>query len=288
MSGAARAAGTALAAALALSACSGSPARSSAPTSVTPTYATGVLRQFRADRVKRLVEVTVTPREALSVRAVRLRTGGFTDLPATTVSVDLPAGGTVDLSVPYGTALCDQQPGAASATLTVLPAGGGPAQERELPLPDGGLLGRLHQDDCADAALRQQVDLTAGTSWTRVQRDGRPALRGSLHLARRAPGHRVVLSELGANILFAVRSDTDRVPLLVLGPDDQAADLPVVLESSRCDPHALTESKRTSLINVYVGLDDVSPRLTTVVPDDASRATIEAFAVSGCGDAPAS
>ena len=271
-----------LGAALALAACSATtPGASEDPTRSTPVDATGVLRQFRADLVRRVVQVTVTAARPLEVQQVQLRVAGLDPLPPTPVDVAVPAGGRVDLAVPYGAAQCSQAPGAAVATLTVRTADGTP-DEVVLPLVDDGLVGRLHGGECAEVALRAAVDLQVGPEWTQTQdADGRPLLTGTVRLVRREPGRTVVLQELGANVILSVTSDRPP-PLLVLGPDEPSGEVPVRLRASRCDPHALTESKRTSLLNVYAATDDRSPRLTTITPDPASRARIEAFAVEAC------
>jgi hypothetical protein len=274
--------GAALLGAALLVACS-SPAdtASDAPAPpASPGEATGQLRQFRADIVRRVVQVTVDAAQPLQVVQVALQVQGLAPLPPTPLDVAVPAGGRVDLTVPYGAATCGQAPGAAVATLTVRRAEGSTA-EVVLPLRDDGLVARLHGGECAEVALRDSVDLRVGDAWTEALVDGQLVLTGTLRLVRKAPGRTVVLQELGANVILSVRSDRPP-PLLVLGPEQQAGEVPVELRAARCDAHALTESKRTSLLNVYAGLDAQSPRLTTVVPDPASRARIEAFAVTAC------
>ena len=99
---------------------------------------------------------------------------------------------------------------------------------------------------------------------------------------RRTPGRRVVLDSLGANVVFSVRADRTSTPLLVLGPDQTEAMVAVLLAPERCDPHALAESKRTSLLAAYLGLGDRIPRLMTITPDRSVRDRLEAFAVAGC------
>ena len=181
-------------------------------------------------------------------------------LPPTAVDVALPPGTAQDLPVLYGAADCATEPGAAVATLTTA---GGPVV---VDLQDGGLLARLHTAECSARA-----------------RDGRRALAGTVRLVRTSGREPVVLDSLGANTIFSVLPDAPGIPLRVLGPDEQEATVAFTLVPTRCDPHALAESKRTSLLAAYLGLGASPPRLTTLTPPPrATRDAIEAFAVDGC------
>jgi hypothetical protein len=240
----------------------------------------GELRQFRRDVARRVVQVTLRPRVALEVTSVRLRAPGFAPAPPAAVDLALPAGSTVDVPVPYAAADCAALPGTAQAVLQV--DASGPGRTLIVPLADRGLLERLHTRECTDRALAATTSLTVAPTWTPSRRDGRPSLRGTLRLVRRAPGERVVVDGLGAHVVFAVRSDPPRTPLGVLAPDQDRLDIPLELVPTRCDAHALAENKRLSLLGVYVALGNGAARLTTVTPDPASRARLEQFAVAGC------
>jgi hypothetical protein len=141
---------------------------------------------------------------------------------------------------------------------------------------------RLHHAECAERALAAQVRITVQAGTATRGADGRPTLPMTLHLTRRAPGERVVVQELGGHVVFTVRPDRPAQAVLVLEPDEDQAELPFHLVPTRCDGHALAENKRAGLLGVYVGVGDVPPRLTTVVPDDATQARLKAFAVEGC------
>ena len=239
--------------------------------------ATAELRQLRSDRALHRLEVTVTAREPLTATRVALVAEGFAPLPPTAVDTALPVGSALDLPVPYGAPDCDAAPGRATATVTTVERG-----DVVLPLDDGGLVARLHEAECSEQALLAAVEVTVAGTLVETVEDGRPVLTGALRLQRRQAGERVVLDGLGANVVLTVRSDGGQVPLRVLGPDEPSLEVPLVLSPSRCEAHALAESKRTSLVTAYLGLGDRPPRLLTVVPDDAVRQRIEEFAARGC------
>ena len=275
----------ALTGALVLTGCTATPSdgepeqRAASPTGA-PAPVTGELRQFRGNAAQRLVQITLRTTVPMTVGSAYLSAGGFRDGPRRSFEQALPAGAVLDLPVEYGAADCGAMPGAARAVLSVLQDGA--AQDLVLPLADRGLVGRLHEAECAERALSEQVSFAVVAGEQGVSDEGRPALPATLRLTRTAPGGRVVVSELGAHIVFSVRPERARTPLLVLEPGEATAEAELELVPTRCEPHALAENKRMGLLGVYVGLGDAAPRLTTVVPDDATRARLTTFAVEGC------
>lgn len=126
------------------------------------------------------------------------------------------------------------------------------------------------------------MSITVSPHLTEQVPDERPVLVGAVRLTRRSPEGRVVVEALGANVVYSLRGVPERRPLLVLEPTAPEAAVVVELSPTRCDPHALAESKATSLLLVYVGLGDAPARLITVTPDPATRLVLGEFAVRGC------
>jgi hypothetical protein len=119
-------------------------------------------------------------------------------------------------------------------------------------------VGRLHEAECAERALSEQVSFTVVPGEQGVSSEGRPALPATLRLTRTKPGDRVVVSELGAHIVFSVRPSAPPTPLLVLEPSEATAQAELELVPTRCEPHALAENKRMGLLGIYVGLGDAN------------------------------
>jgi hypothetical protein len=70
-------------------------------------------------------------------------------------------------------------------------------------------------------------------------------------------------------------------PLPVLG--DGGPELLVIdMLPSRCDPHGLGESYRTSLIDLVVAVGEAEPRPFVLTPDGDVRRRLENFAVDTC------
>ena len=134
-----------------LAACSEDPAP---PVQDAAAPLTGELRQFRRDRATRTAQVTLTASVPTTVTGIGLSAPGFEEAPVRAFGTDLPVGGPLDVPVSYGRALCSSAPGPATATVVTT------AGTVRVPLSDGGLLARLHEGDCFEQALAEQVDLT--------------------------------------------------------------------------------------------------------------------------------
>ena len=105
-----------------------------------------------------------------------------------------------------------------------------------------------------------------------------PALRIQIRLTRLSGHDPVRVTGTGANTVYTI---TAVGPLPVLG--DGGPELLVIdMLPSRCDPHGLGESYRTSLIDLVVALGDAEPRPFVLTPDDDVRRRLETFAVDTC------
>ena len=92
------------------------------------------------------------------------------------------------------------------------------------------------------------------------------------------------MQDVGGHVLFTLRARPERpTPLLVLGPDEPSAELPLRLVTTRCDGHALAESKRTGILLLYVGVGDDVPRRIEVAVTTDQLAQLTSFATRSCG-----
>jgi hypothetical protein len=94
----------------------------------------------------------------------------------------------------------------------------------------------------------------------------------------------VTVTELGGSILFSV-AGTPAAPLVKLPPTAETAQADVVLLVSRCDQHALIESKTSFTFPLFAVVDDSEPaRLTTTV-SGPTRDALQALLDDTCGAA---
>ncbi len=237
----------------------------------------GRLLQFRRDVARRRVEVRLTAANGgLVVEALSVRAPGLSLQRDRPVEAELRTGAGLDLPVAMGEPDCGVVAGPAVAVVGLRDATG-VRRTVEVPLADDGLLARLQEADCADRALRAQADIRVAEVGEVRTPDG-SALRIEIRLTRLSGHDPVRVTGTGANTVYTI---TPVGPLPILG--DGGPELLVIdMLPSRCDPHGLGESYRTSLIDLVVALGDAEPRPFVLTPDDDVRRRLEAFAVDTC------
>lgn len=272
----------------------GTPACGASPEAPEPVPAAelgldGQLLQYRRDAARRVLQLQVrADGPGLVVEAVELRAAGFAPAGRTSAVAALGPGSPVDLPLPHGEARCEQDPAAPSSALLHVRLDGGPVRAVLLPLPEAaGLLGRLHRPECVERELRRSVDVALVGGWVPDGPDG-GARHTTLRLRRTTPdGPRVVVPELQSGILFTVRTSAGPgapvpSPVLVFEPGAPSAQVPLVVRATRCDPHALAESKRTTQFRVPVEVDGTPAVQLVLQPDEAGRDLLVQYATDAC------
>lgn len=261
----------------ALPGCGGAAAPAAAP----PPELTAEVKQYRADIAPRRLSVSVgnPGTEPVVVTGLELLPAGFAPLERAAVDVEVPPGRRTDVKVPYGTARCDEHPSGPDLVRLDVRDAGGRQSALELELPVGnGLLERLRGRDCAEAHLRAQADVRLAPEFVR---DGL-ALRGSLLLERQDGDAEVGVVEPGGNVLFTIRPPAPARPLGVLAPGQDALALPMVITATRCDGHALAESKRSYVFAFFTTVDGGEPHLTTVTAEPPLQRQLDRLALDTC------
>lgn len=268
-----------------LEGCGGSAPAADVPDPGSSVGLTGRVLQYRDDLARAVLQVELTADRPLDVESVVLDAPGFPAQPPTAVTAPLPPGGPVDLPVPYGEPRCTERPAPGSAVVVVRSAG--TVHRVRVPLADStDLLPRLHASGCAVQAVRAQAELSFSGPWTPGPRPR--TLTAPLRVRRLGGTATVTVPELGDNTIFTLRTTPDGaalppgVPVLSLPPGTAEATVPLSVEATRCDAHALAESKRTTAFRVFVSLDGGPPVLVVVSPDAAGVEALVQFATDSC------
>lgn len=240
------------------------------------------VKQYRSDLAKRTVAVTVDNRgeRGVVVRRVALEAAGFPDDPSAEVVAEVPTGSQVDLRVPYGEVRCDvARPGRVpDAALLAVQDAAGEQHDVRVELAPGGLLDRLHARECADEALRAVADVRLSSQWSR---EG-DRLAGALVLERRSGTTPVTVVEPGGNVLFTVRPAEPGTPVGRLAPSAPALEVPLRITATRCDVHALADSKRSYVFSFYVALGGAEPQLVTTTADTPLQRQLDQLVMDTC------
>lgn len=234
---------------------------------------TGELLQFRRDVARRRVEVRLTSSaDGLVVDGLTLVAPGLSAQPGDPRSAQLRSGTGLDFPVVVG-GDCAVDPGPPTAVV-LLRDGTGAVREVRVPLEDGGLVQRLHEGNCFDQALLEQVAVEV----VDLREVAGPALEASVRVRRVQGDDPVRLTRVDPNTVYDVTA-VGRLPTLEGGGEVTAV---LRLVPARCDVHALGESYRTGLIGLVVQLGDREPHSFVLTPAPATRQRIEAFAVETC------
>jgi hypothetical protein len=219
-------------------------------------------RRYQQDRI---LLVTLHNRGAAPVRVERLQlsTGLFTMVPPEAKDTVLaPTGQRLDLPVAYGPPQCSGpsagRPSPPVALMSVRNAEDTSAAATDLRVSIRGatkLLDLRHALECRQRAAQEAADISFGSSWKLIGSGRQSRVRSELVVRRRASQQKVTVTEVGGGIIFGVRLLDERDgPAVRLPAGRRRAVAALEISASRCDPHALIESKRTFTFTLYVRL----------------------------------
>jgi hypothetical protein len=271
------------------------------------------LEQARIDESRGMLSVAMRNDGPATVHVERLQlvTPSLETLPPATVDTTVSPTPRIDLRIPYGEARCagDTVPEARPAHVIawVRPAGdagregkggaggggdtgdaGGPAAVHEirLPLPHPNtLLQRLVTLDCGARLVRRAADIGFGPTW---RRDG-TTVRGTIVVTRRVEGGTITLHDVAGSVILQLTvPGADERPLAVLPPAERRAELPVRISATRCEAHALAESKKTFVFPFWAAVDGLEPQYLVFDVSPEARALLDKLIADTChtGAAP--
>jgi hypothetical protein len=184
---------------------------------------------------------------------------------------------TASLPLPFGAAACD---GAADGPAELVVEVDGETERVPVTESPSDLLATLQGNECAEAAIDEQLDLALDAGW---ERTGPTTIEGTFEMAQATDGVTAEIEQMEGNVIFHVAADGDDGdgPWLRVDDDEPSARGTLTIEASRCDPHALLEFKRPFVIFGYVSVGDAEPvRYDIEAQGEARRAMGELM--SGC------
>ena len=211
------------------------------------------------------LEVTTDHHTTLHVTDVQLLSDAFEERSPTPKDTDFIPDRTIDLTVDYGTPVCEGDVTVDDAQVLVHYEQDGTAKTAVLPVAKLGLdlLANLHAGGCAQQQLDAAAAFSYRTPFHRETVDGDLVLVGDLVLKRPADGgsdEKVVVESVFGSVLFQFEA-TDAPN--VLAPGQPSTKVPVLIRgNNRCDPHARSASQQTFVftVDVRVGVVGRAPR----------------------------
>jgi hypothetical protein len=82
---------------------------------------------------------------------------------------------------------------------------------------------------------------------------------------------------VAGNVIFSAGTTADAPAALRVSDDVPSAATGLVVRAARCDPHALTEYKRTFILTARVRVGDADPVRVDLPAEGAARRTLEAL-----------
>lgn len=214
--------------------------------------------------------------EAVTIDSVQLVSPRFVAMDAQARRSVLGPGRSVSMPLDFGDSSCGDAADEGEAVVVV--EAEGKAVELPFDEPPRATLAELHAQECEIERIRAAASISFDESFTVM---GPREVRAMLELRQVEPGRAVVVESLRGSVIFTVIPDRPAVPLLAVGPDRPTDAVAVTVGASRCDPHALIESKRTYLFSVWARLDDGEVVRLDVEPEGALRDQLEVF-LDGC------
>ena len=231
------------------------------------------LEQSRDNENRHLLQVAVTNQGGQPVQLVRLQLRSPRFVPvAPTVREDVLApGDRLVLPVTYGAADCR---GRGPAEVVVGHRVDGVLREHDVPVPaDDPLLPRLHERECRLAELARSASLSFAPGWTRRG----DSAAGTLVLTRLRGSTPMAVTAVDGSVIFTLQP-TGPLPAVL----DEQVRLPVAATPSRCDPHALAESRRTYDFTLALRFGDGPPLTVAVRPGAADLPLLEQLVRDVC------
>jgi hypothetical protein len=204
----------------------------------------------------------------------------FTSLHATKSNLRLFGGYVARLRVPLGVANCPAGAGASLVKLTVA-NGAGAVANLEIPLPTDVLEG-INAGECA---IRKVLDVASPALGGAEAASG-TTVDTTLTVSRGAAGARasVVVTAMRGSVIFDMVPRAGATLPVSLGQGESAIAVPVTFTASRCDPHAVAESKKTFVFGVWLTIDGGPEKYLEISPNGALKAALQS-AFDLCGTA---
>jgi hypothetical protein len=217
-----------------------------------------------------LLEVRTDGGDDRVIGAVQLSSPLFEPVEPEVRDAVVPASGRpVAVPLPFGTAVCGAQTEAPAELVTDVDGEEVRVELEEVP---GGILAALHDAECAATAVFEDVDIRLGDEW---EQTAPRTVTGDIEVVQRRSGVTATVEDVAGNVIFSAGTTGDGPAALQVSDDVTSASTGLVVRAARCDPHALTEYKRTFVLTARARVGDAEPVRVDLVAEGAARRALE-------------
>ena len=195
----------------------------------------------------------------IGVVDVALRSPLFAAVPAARHDTVVRSGRRRDLQIELGAPVCPAPSGASEVAVTLEVDGDLRHGAIEV---DAAPLERISATECGQLFVEDSVALGFGPEFD-VTDD---VVSAKVELARRATDEIVAIDAVRGTVLLGLRPIDAGEPAASLEPSQQATSLAVEIEVTRCDPHAVTESKKSFDFAMWVTIGERPQQYVIVRP----------------------
>lgn len=188
--------------------------------------------------------------EPVDVEALQLDVPWFETVEPQERRSTLAPGRAVAIPIDFGDARCP--PGEDLDGTVVLTIGGEP---QRIPVVEpSDALATLNERQCLEEQVRDAFSITWGED--DLTPAGELAVQTTLDVERLQRDHTLDIELVRSSVVINLAAAGGGHPSLAVGADEDRASVDVVFNASRCDSHALTESKKTFIFVAELRLDD--------------------------------
>ncbi|MDQ3176401.1 MAG: hypothetical protein M3Q72_02490 [Actinomycetota bacterium] len=230
------------------------PNSTTVPPSIDVTAQAIVYRTDQAVGGRFRVKLTNTGNDEFTVTGVRLESAGFETLAFTPHDTLYSPSERTDLVTPFGDVRCE--PGDAldptDAAIRFVTASGS-AGEVRVPLESiYEAIPKLYEREC-DKAFIEESAVIAITDPIEESGEGFDArARATLRITRAGSDEAIAVDDIRGSVLYSI---TGELPAM-LAPGEDEIDIPIELRGTRCDGHALGETKQPFVYPIRLRIGD--------------------------------
>lgn len=260
------------------------------PSVALPNGVTVEIRQTRADGPLHQVQLSVANHSPEPIRVLRaeLASTRFDEPVSFTRSQDVPVDSRRNLPVRLSDAVCATGP-FDDVVILEFETADGHRGSAAVPVQQGELLEGIRQQDCAVAAVAAIAAITppANASW---MPDAIGPVELEFTVTPTGSADSMTITGFGATTLLTPVDESGARVVAgrleqVVGPTSEPSTVTVSYEPSRCDPHAIAEDKKGTIIPFTIERDGTVTVVAVPVAPEA-RAAIYDYVTRWCATAP--